>query len=515
MKKIMLLVLLPLVILCVTGCDWCAIQGRYGDGICDENCQKPDPDCADECAQNGLYGDGHCDDWCPQPDPDCGMSWTTTTSNTTNSTTTIGGSMLGAPCSSKADCGSDGICVTNFPGGYCSKECASNQDCGGEGWCYAVTDNQGTVYRCLDGCTNSGECRQGYDCMTFDSAYPTYCWPSSGGTTTITSTTTTAGGGSTTTTTIDTSGQRFQDNGNGTVTDARTGRIWLKNANPCPGPQGYGVTWAEADAYCSSLASGADGLSDGSVAGTWRLPSLYELEGIGTDPPGHYYNFGMCPYGICPNMPLWTMPGEPFTNVQLQSYWTDTGYNIYPNDVYVVAAKTGWLSAILKDEDACVWCVHGSDQPLRFNDNGNGTVTDTRTGLVWLKDAHSHEFNMDWDETNAYCSSLASGAGGLSDGSVAGQWRLPSLAELEGLGTAEPTSVWYDGPPPTGVNWIVPGEPFRNVSDYLYWSSDIAPENSATHAKDDIALCWINGGGASRDSKDSSYPRAWPVRNGN
>jgi len=25
----------------------------------------------------------------------------------------------------------------------------------------------------------------------------------------------------------------FIDNGNGTVTDARTGLVWLKNANPC------------------------------------------------------------------------------------------------------------------------------------------------------------------------------------------------------------------------------------------------------------------------------------------
>jgi hypothetical protein len=82
----MLLVLLPFIILCVAGCDRCAMQGRYGDGICDENCPKPDPDCNDECEQNGLYGDGYCDDWCPKPDPDCGISWTTTTSNTTNTT---------------------------------------------------------------------------------------------------------------------------------------------------------------------------------------------------------------------------------------------------------------------------------------------------------------------------------------------------------------------------------------------------------------------------------------------
>jgi hypothetical protein len=38
--------------------------------------------------------------------------------------------------------------------------------------------------------------------------------------------------------TIITKGQRFIDNNNGTVTDAVTGLIWLKNANPCGGKTG-------------------------------------------------------------------------------------------------------------------------------------------------------------------------------------------------------------------------------------------------------------------------------------
>ena len=43
--------------------------------------------------------------------------------------------------------------------------------------------------------------------------------------------------------------------------------------------------WYEAVDYCSSLESGTAGLTDGSVAGQWRLPSKEEMEGIGTDPP--------------------------------------------------------------------------------------------------------------------------------------------------------------------------------------------------------------------------------------
>ncbi|MEI6126135.1 MAG: DUF1566 domain-containing protein, partial [Pseudomonadota bacterium] len=63
--------------------------------------------------------------------------------------------------------------------------------------------------------------------------------------------------------------RRFVDNNNGTVTDTRTGLIWLKKANPC-----YRKDWADAVAYCSSLKNGGAGLTDGSAAGQWRLPSI-------------------------------------------------------------------------------------------------------------------------------------------------------------------------------------------------------------------------------------------------
>jgi len=54
--------------------DECEREGFYGDGICDEFCPEPDPDCDeffDICEINGWYGDDECDDFCPEPDPDC------------------------------------------------------------------------------------------------------------------------------------------------------------------------------------------------------------------------------------------------------------------------------------------------------------------------------------------------------------------------------------------------------------------------------------------------------------
>jgi len=54
--------------------------------------------------------------------------------------------------------------------------------------------------------------------------------------------------------------------------------------------------------------------------------------------------------------------------------------------------------------------------------NGNGTVTDTRTGLTWQQ---GEPGTMKWGAALAYCNDLS--LGGHSD------WRLPSVTELESL----------------------------------------------------------------------------------
>ena len=96
---------------------------------------------------------------------------------------------------------------------------------------------------------------------------------------------------------------RFIDNENGTVTDNLTGLIWLKNAD------GFGeVTWARALTHAHNLASGSSGLTDGSVAGDWRLPNIREL-------------YSLIDYGTGnPCLP----DGHPFTDVKSAIYWTST-----------------------------------------------------------------------------------------------------------------------------------------------------------------------------------------------
>ena len=75
----------------------------------------------------------------------------------------------------------------------------------------------------------------------------------------------------------------------------------------------------------------------------------------------------------------------------------------------------------------------------RFTDNGNGTVRDNLTGLIWIKDQRCPLLRPDvnglstWQEALNAAKALASGNCGLTDGSVPGDWRLPNVKELQNL----------------------------------------------------------------------------------
>ncbi len=68
----------------------------------------------------------------------------------------------------------------------------------------------------------------------------------------------------------------------------------------------------------------------------------------------------------------------------------------------------------------------------RFTDNGNGTVTDNLTNLVWVEDANCFG-TKDWVTALADVNGLANGQCGLNDASEAGDWRLPNRRELFSL----------------------------------------------------------------------------------
>jgi Protein of unknown function (DUF1566) len=75
------------------------------------------------------------------------------------------------------------------------------------------------------------------------------------------------------------------------------------------------------------------------------------------------------------------------------------------------------------------------DNVNRYVDCGNGTVTDTVTGLIWLKPLGCVPQGVDWAAANQAAALLKAGDCGplLTDKSSPGDWRLPTRAEWEAM----------------------------------------------------------------------------------
>jgi hypothetical protein len=103
-------------------------------------------------------------------------------------------------------------------------------------------------------------------------------------------------------------------------------------------------------------------------------------------------------------------------------------------------AKTGQTTMYMTGDDGDL--EKGVSVAGRFKDNGDGTVTDGLTGLIWLKDGSCATFfsgdalggyGRPWADAIASVNKLANGYCGLTDGSQAGNWRLPNVKELQSL----------------------------------------------------------------------------------
>jgi hypothetical protein len=178
------------------------------------------------------------------------------------------------------------------------------------------------------------------------------------------------------------------------VIDHVTGLMWQKEDD------GIKRTWSEAVEHCANL--NRAGYSD------WRLPTKKELLGI-----TNYSGFGPCidtsffPYAYAPEDRYWS--GTTLTFLSLTA-WSMSLWNSEPafqskGDLNYVRAVRG--------------------RPLEFGhfrDNGNGTVSDITTGLMWQQ---TEAKVMTWEKALAHCEGLA--LAGYTD------WRLPNIRELATL----------------------------------------------------------------------------------
>jgi hypothetical protein len=319
----------------------------------------------------------------------------------------------------------------------------------------------------------------------------------------------------------------YRDNGDGTVTDLNTGLMWQKT----PGEK---VIYADAVAGAGRFRLA--GYED------WRLPTIKELYSLidfsGIDPSGWngstsslvpfidttYFDFE---YGD-------TSASERLIDGQ---YWSSTEY---------VATTMGG--------DATTFGVNFADGRIKgygrtdprggqmkqfvryvrgnttygvndFVDNGDRTVTDLATGLMWMKTDSGR--GMSWEDALEYAENLESA--GFND------WRLPNAKELQSIvdyGRSPSTSGAAAIDPIFNVDSITDE---RGETNYpFYWTSTThanwtqSPGAMAVYIAFGGALGYmqmpansgnyrlldVHGAGAQRSDPKTGDPADWPHGNG-
>jgi hypothetical protein len=168
------------------------------------------------------------------------------------------------------------------------------------------------------------------------------------------------------------------------------------------------------------------------------------------------------------------------------------------------------ISGILDRLDRVTTQLECASANYRFCDMGNGTVKDMSTGLIWLKDATCIDLSgtdangkANWWDANDAAASLADGTCGLTDGSTAEDWRLPTKAEWEAFVVVDK----YSNPVlcnSAGTAHWTDGNAFTKVQSSLYWSG----------TEYDTDYAWyvlITSGKQLYTAKGSSH-NVWPVR---
>jgi hypothetical protein len=238
--------------------------------------------------------------------------------------------------------------------------------------------------------------------------------------------------------TIEGNALSYRDNGDGTVTDLNTGLMWQQT------PDFTRYTYDEAKEYVENLEIG--GYDD------WRLPTIKEL-----------YSLAMFDGGIVPEGESTPYVDTDYFDFEYDKllfagqYWSSTvyvkegvqnyedhgsiqgafGFNFA--DGHIKSYETGYYfdGTPISESDGImipgcyVRAVRGDTDlyDMEYVDNGDGTVTDKSTSLMWAK-ADSGE-TMDWVEALAYANE--SELAGYSD------WRLPNSKELQSLVDYEKT----------------------------------------------------------------------------
>jgi len=162
---------------------------------------------------------------------------------------------------------------------------------------------------------------------------------------------------------------------------------------------------------------------------------------------------------------IWFLAGKTVKAFATKAGFIDSAVATLPGVFSYPPLKTGQTNS---------YSTTGSDGDLQkgvarsYTDNGDGTVTDNATGLVWQKCSRGKNNDAScsgsataatWTDAGSYCSSL----------SLAGKtWRLPSIQELETLPNYSQSNPAID----TTI--------FPSTTLAVYWSSTTFASNTSS-----------------------------------
>ncbi|GAF01598.1 hypothetical protein JCM21142_210 [Saccharicrinis fermentans DSM 9555 = JCM 21142] len=303
----------------------------------------------------------------------------------------------------------------------------------------------------------------------------------------------------------------YVDNGDSTITDNNTGLMWEEIPIPSS------LTYDEAVAYCENLVLA--GYDD------WRMPSLKELFSISDFGRGWPYldttYFKLATGIVDKSEQFWSsnryvgVTTEGQDNAAFGVNHVTGHIKAYPaasvmegdeggpigggpqgdsgdapgdegDDVVVGTPPPGGVegqvmdSPLAKHVRAVRGDVYGEND---FKDNGDGTISDDGTGLMWSQNDSGEGLN--WEDALAYAENAE--LGGYTD------WRLPNVKELQGI-------VDYSyAPGATDVNNEGP------AIDPIFSCTPIINEAGL----DDYGYYWT--GTSANFTKDEPYYYAWYV----
>jgi len=268
----------------------------------------------------------------------------------------------------------------------------------------------------------------------------------------------------------------FQDNNDGTLTDLRTGLLWFKNASSSTNNFGASSTQDGATEFIANQQT------------EWRLPNFKELASL------FNYKTG--------SGQIWS----DFENMEKKQYWSISKRMINNPGWGTPPRYSGWAFNFETGKTEASFYNEGEISPLYpfvavknngikgglldndfdFVDNGDKTITDNKTNLMWLDANFILSFSRrDWNGAWNFVSNVAL----CNDGSLQGDenavgdcsanggtkyddWRMTNVQELMEITKLNNKS---------GIPTILP-----NLSGWVsyYWSTTLFDENKAWYVSD-------------------------------